>query len=68
MRPQGLFITEAPMASREAVNLREYFERLLADHERRHEREAVTAVRALEEAKERIDQRATASGPSATGY
>jgi hypothetical protein len=56
------------MASREAVNLREYFERLLADHDRRHEREAVTAVRALEEAKERIDQRATASGPSATGY
>jgi DNA-binding GntR family transcriptional regulator len=34
MRPQGLFITEAPMASREAVNLREYFERLLADPDR----------------------------------
>jgi len=48
---------QATMSSEEAVSLREHIERLLAEHERRHELDRDATLRALEEARRIIDER-----------
>ena len=49
--------TPATMASDEAVSLREYFERLLSEHDRHHERDQQATLRPLDEARREIERR-----------